>query len=109
MQDFLSRLDDHVLVCDGAMGTMLYSKGVFISRCFDELNISNPQLVREVHLAREGVDYVEGKIGHRALTPTFIHRLITRARDERRERARWLAALRIRQSTLLGRQPAVPV
>lgn len=39
--------------------------------------------VREVHLAREGVDYVEGKIGHRALTPTFIHRLITRARDER--------------------------
>lgn len=40
-------------------------------------------LVREVHLAHEGLDYVEGKIGHRALTPTFIHRLITRARDER--------------------------
>ncbi len=40
-------------------------------------------LVREVHLAREGIDYVQGKIGHRALTPAFIHRLITRARDER--------------------------
>jgi hypothetical protein len=40
-------------------------------------------LVREVHLARWGVDYVEGQIGYRALTPTFIHRLITRARDER--------------------------
>jgi hypothetical protein len=39
--------------------------------------------VREVHIAREGIDYVEGKIGYRALTPTFIHRLITRARDER--------------------------
>lgn len=39
--------------------------------------------VREVHLAKEGTDYVEGKIGYRALTPTFIHRLITRARDER--------------------------
>lgn len=39
--------------------------------------------VREVHLAREGTDYVEGKIGYRALTPPFIHRLITRARDER--------------------------
>jgi len=39
--------------------------------------------VREVHLAREGVDYVKGKIGYRALEPTFIHRLITRARDER--------------------------
>jgi len=39
--------------------------------------------VRELHLAKEGSDYVEGKIGYRALTPTFIHRLITRARDER--------------------------
>ncbi len=39
--------------------------------------------IREIHLAQEGVDYVEGKIGYRALTPTFIHRLITRARDER--------------------------
>ena len=39
--------------------------------------------VREIHLAREGVDYVAGKIGYRALSPTFIHRLITRARDER--------------------------
>jgi hypothetical protein len=39
--------------------------------------------VREVHLAEEGVDYVEGSIGHRALTPRCIHKLITRARDER--------------------------
>jgi hypothetical protein len=39
--------------------------------------------VREVHLAEEGVDYVQGKIGYRALAPQFIHRLITRARDER--------------------------
>jgi hypothetical protein len=40
-------------------------------------------LAREIHLAREGIDYVEGKIGYRALAPRFIHRLITRARDER--------------------------
>lgn len=39
--------------------------------------------VREVHIAREGSDYREGQIGHRALQPPFIHRLITRARDER--------------------------
>jgi hypothetical protein len=47
---------------------------------------SNGQLtlhIREVHLAQEGVDYVEGKIGYRALNPTFIHRLITRARDQK--------------------------
>ena len=40
-------------------------------------------LIREVHLAHDGVDYVEGQIGYRALKPQFIHRLITRARDER--------------------------
>jgi hypothetical protein len=39
--------------------------------------------IREVHLAIEGVDYIEGKIGYRALSPKFIHRVITRARDER--------------------------
>ena len=39
MKPFLEALDDRVLVCDGAMGTMLYSKGVFINRCFDSLNI----------------------------------------------------------------------
>jgi hypothetical protein len=39
--------------------------------------------VRELHIARDGSDYVEGKIGYRALSPTFIHRVITRARDEK--------------------------
>ena len=38
--------------------------------------------VREVHIAHDGTDYVEGKVGYRALNPTFIHRMITRARDE---------------------------
>ncbi len=39
--------------------------------------------VREVHHAAFGTDYVEGTYGYRALSPRFIHRLITRARDER--------------------------
>lgn len=48
--EFMERLhSDHVFVADGAMGTMLYAKGVFINRCFDELNISSPQLVKAVH------------------------------------------------------------
>ncbi len=38
-----------VVVADGAMGTMLYSKGVFINRCFDELNLSAAAMVREIH------------------------------------------------------------
>ncbi len=37
------------VLCDGAMGTMLYSRGVFINRCYDELNLSQPDLVRTVH------------------------------------------------------------
>ena len=61
MKDFLSELQNRVLVCDGAMGTMLYGKGIFISRCFDELNISNPALVREVHTdyVKAGADVIE--------------------------------------------------
>jgi molybdopterin/thiamine biosynthesis adenylyltransferase len=39
--------------------------------------------VREVHVAQDGTDYVPGRIGYRALHPSFIHRLITRARDQR--------------------------
>jgi len=37
------------LVADGAMGTVLYSKGIFINRCFDELNLSSPALIKETH------------------------------------------------------------
>ncbi|MCU1323794.1 MAG: homocysteine S-methyltransferase [Acidobacteriaceae bacterium] len=37
------------VLCDGAMGTMLYARGIFINRCFDELNLSQPDLVRTVH------------------------------------------------------------
>jgi methionine synthase / methylenetetrahydrofolate reductase(NADPH) len=40
---------DGVVLFDGAMGTMLYAKGVFIHRAFEELNLSQPDLVREVH------------------------------------------------------------
>jgi homocysteine S-methyltransferase len=37
------------VLCDGAMGTMLYGCGVFINRCYDELNVSQPETVRSVH------------------------------------------------------------
>src|ERR1700748_1924119 len=47
--EFRQKLDAKVIVADGAMGTMLYAKGIFINRCFDELNLSAPQLVKEIH------------------------------------------------------------
>src|SRR5437762_7825232 len=58
---FLEELERRVLVCDGAMGTMLYSRGIFLNRCFDELNLTQPDLVSEVHLAyvRAGADVIE--------------------------------------------------
>jgi homocysteine S-methyltransferase len=37
------------VLCDGAMGTMLYARGVFINRCYDELNLTQPELVRAIH------------------------------------------------------------
>jgi homocysteine S-methyltransferase len=46
---FLERLGRSPIVFDGAMGTMLYGRGVFVNRCFDELNLSSPNLVRQVH------------------------------------------------------------
>lgn len=42
-------LKDHVLVVDGAMGTMFYERGVFINTCYDVLNLSEPDLVRKIH------------------------------------------------------------
>ncbi len=61
MKPFLERLSEGVVVCDGAMGTMLYARGVFLNRCFDELNLSNPPLVRSVHeeYLDAGADVVE--------------------------------------------------
>jgi methionine synthase / methylenetetrahydrofolate reductase(NADPH) len=48
-QNFLERLKTSPVLCDGAMGTLLYSKGVFINRSYDELNLSQPELIRAVH------------------------------------------------------------
>src|SRR4029079_11332017 len=58
---FIEALDSRVLVCDGAMGTMLYTKGVFINKSFDALNVSQPDLVAEVHqeYVRAGADIIE--------------------------------------------------
>jgi methionine synthase / methylenetetrahydrofolate reductase(NADPH) len=62
MRDFRELLTDgrpHVF--DGAMGTMLYARGVYINRCYDELNLRDPDLVRDVHRAyvRAGAEIVE--------------------------------------------------
>lgn len=61
MKPFLEALSEHILVCDGAMGTMLYGKGVFINRCFESLTLTDPDMVRDVHAQylRAGADVIE--------------------------------------------------
>src|SRR5438270_1899791 len=47
--DFLTRIKQSPVLCDGAMGTLLYAKGIFINRSYDELNLSHPELIRGIH------------------------------------------------------------
>ena len=59
LRDLLA--DGRVHVADGAMGTMLYGRGVFLNVCYDELNLKQPDLVREIHreYVRAGADLLE--------------------------------------------------
>jgi methionine synthase I (cobalamin-dependent)/5,10-methylenetetrahydrofolate reductase len=59
--DLLARIKQSPVLCDGAMGTLLYSKGIFINRCYDELNLSQPDLIRDLHrqYAQAGAEILE--------------------------------------------------
>ncbi|HLJ48796.1 MAG TPA: bifunctional homocysteine S-methyltransferase/methylenetetrahydrofolate reductase [Bryobacteraceae bacterium] len=59
--EFRTLLRNRAIVADGAMGTVLYSKGFFINRCYDELNLSAPAVIRETHqeYVRAGAEVIE--------------------------------------------------
>ncbi len=61
MSPFLNSIANRVLVCDGAMGSLLYERGAFVNRAFEELNLTRPELVEEVHRAyvEAGADVLE--------------------------------------------------
>ena len=46
---FLQQLQQHTLLCDGAMGSLLYARGVKYEQCFDELNLTQPELIQGIH------------------------------------------------------------
>lgn len=48
-QLFLEQLQQGPLLCDGAMGTLLYTRGVTYDQCFDALNLTNPKLIQSIH------------------------------------------------------------
>jgi methionine synthase I (cobalamin-dependent) len=58
---FLERLRKGVMLCDGAMGTLLHLRGVSFDRSFEELNISSPQMVMDVHrdYIKAGAEIIE--------------------------------------------------
>src|ERR1700730_8429591 len=59
--DFLARIKQSPVLCDGAMGTLLYGKGIFVNRCYDELNVSQPDLIRGIHheYLQSGAEIIE--------------------------------------------------
>ncbi|MFH1874722.1 MAG: bifunctional homocysteine S-methyltransferase/methylenetetrahydrofolate reductase [Pseudomonadota bacterium] len=57
-KDFLKELIENGILADGAIGTEIYNRGVFIHRSYDELNLTNPELIKEIHL-----DYLKAGAG----------------------------------------------
>src|SRR5258708_3827775 len=82
-QRFLDRINSSVIVCDGAMGTMLYGKGIFINRCFDELNVSMPALIKEIHQAyvKAGAEILETNTFGANSFRLSAHGLVEKLRD----------------------------
>jgi homocysteine S-methyltransferase len=60
-QIFLDKITNGVILFDGGVGTELYNRGIFINRCFDEVNITNPTLVKQIHedYIKAGSDAIE--------------------------------------------------
>ena len=60
-RQLLSRLKQGPVLCDGAMGTLLYAKGIYINKCYDELNLAQPDLIRNIHAdyLNAGADVIE--------------------------------------------------
>src|SRR5207244_9747816 len=91
--DLLARLKTFPVLCDGAMGTLLYSKGIFINRCYDELNLSQPELIRGIHheYLQAGAEIVETntfgansfRLARHSLADRVRHFNLAGARDAR--------------------------
>ncbi len=57
----LQKLKQRPLLCDGAMGTLLYARGITYEQCFDALNLSQPELITNIHreYISAGADIIE--------------------------------------------------
>lgn len=90
MPDFRNLLEgDRAYIFDGAMGTMLYSRGVYINKSFDELNLTSPELVAGIHreYIRAGADIIETNTYSANAAKLAAHGLDDRVREIARRSA----------------------
>lgn len=103
---FLQRLNESLLVADGAMGTMIYNHGIPLSQCFDQLNVTQPDLIRGIHRAyvEAGAEAIEtntfttnrhrlARFGLEEKVREFNHAAVQLAREAASDRAYVLASL----------------
>ena len=88
--DLLSRIKQSPVLCDGAMGTLLYAKGIFINRSYDELNLSQPDLIRGIHhdYLQAGAEIIETNTFGANSFRLSRHSLADKVRDINRTGAR---------------------
>ena len=88
--DLLSRIKQSPVLCDGAMGTLLYAKGIFINRSYDELNLSQPDLIRGIHhdYLQAGAEVIETNTFGANSFRLARHSLADKVRDINRAGAR---------------------
>ena len=87
---FLERLAERPLLADGAMGTMLYARGVPVDACFDVLNLNDPRAVQAIHreYVTAGTDLIETNTFGANRFKLAVHGLESRVREINREGAR---------------------
>jgi len=88
--DFLTRVKQSPVLCDGAMGTLLYANGIFINRSYDELNLSQPDLIRGIHhdYLQAGAEIIETNTFGANSFRLGRHSLADKAREINRTGAR---------------------
>src|SRR5246127_798416 len=81
--DLLAPLHKSPVLLGGAMGTLLYAKGIFINRCYDELNLSQRELIRSVHheYLQAGAEIIETNTFGANSFRLARHSLADRVRD----------------------------
>jgi methionine synthase I (cobalamin-dependent)/5,10-methylenetetrahydrofolate reductase len=87
---FSQRLGEGPLLCDGAMGTVLYARGVAPDACFDVLNLNNPRLVQGVHAdyIAAGADCIETNTFGANRFKLAVHGLESQTREVNRRGVR---------------------